>query len=343
MDSNSHPVSPEMRDIQLRHGLAAPTLQLLCAVPRSPDRNEVPRRACLDTEFRSFPMKQPERAFFHHVNNHSPVPYPVCEPVSEPRHKIFLLIQIDLHGAPWPNKISADARRHLHHERGRIYLLDRVLRCLVDILGHRRDGRGVNVALDVLRSVKAGVWEGSCNQLLQVQGIGPAKMARLVRAGVETIKQLSRLDFFHIERLLSRNPLFGHQLLHQLAGFPLLTLQLDIVGRHPVSSTSGPTEPRPHLDATTSAAPTKPLLIVRVVLGLENQDNPSWKQKRPWTTLVVEGHGGKLLWFWRGSVKSLVGGKEMVLGLEAERGEELKVAFACEEVVGTIRCTRQVS
>lgn len=311
-----------MREIQLRHKLAAPTFKNLCGVPASPDRREVLRRACMATEFRSFPMKQTERGFFRHVNDHSLVPYPVGEAVSEPWHKVFLLIQIDLHGEGWPNKISADARKNLHQERGRIYiLLDHVLRCLVDILGHRLDGRGVNVALDVLRSVKAGVWEGSCNELLQVQGIGLAKLGRLSQAGIKSIKQLLRLEFFHVERLLSRNPPFGHQLLHQIRGFPLLTLQLDIVDRHPPSPTPDP---------------SKSLLIVRIILSHENDDKPLWRKKHPWTTLVVEGDGGKLLWFWRGSVKRLADGKELVVGLDVRKGEELKVAFACEEVVGTI-------
>ncbi|KAF4504912.1 hypothetical protein G6O67_008305 [Ophiocordyceps sinensis] len=321
--------APEMHEIQLRHKLATPTFKLLCDIPSSPDRREVLHRACLAAEFRSFPMKQTERGFFRHINDHSPIPYPVREAVSEPWQKVFLLVQVDLHGAGWPNKISADARKNLHQERGRIYLLlDHALRCLVDILGHRLDGRGVNVALDVLRSVKAGVWEGSCNELLQVQGLGPAKMSRLAQASIKSIKQLSRLEFFHIERLLSRNPPFGQQMLHQIAGFPFLTLQFDTVRQHPALSTSGP--------SALSAASEKSLLIVRIVLGHENGDKPLWKKKHPWTTLVVEGEGGKLLWFWRGSVKRLAAEKELVVGLHARKGEQLKLAFACEEIVGTI-------
>lgn len=270
---------------------------------------------------RSFPIKQAERGFFRDINDHSAIPYPVAEAASQPWHKVFLLAQIDLERSGWPAKISADARKHLHQERDRIYaLLDRVLRCLVDILGYRRDGRGVSAALDVLRSVKAGVWEGSDNELLQVDGIGPVKRDRLVGAGVRTVRQLSRLEFYPIERLLSRNPPFGHQMLHQLAGFPVLTLQLDVVGQ---------LVPAP-------GSPDKPLLTARLVLGYDGDALSLWNKKHPWTTLVVEGEGGRLLWFWRGSVKRLVGGKELVVGLDASRGEQLPVTFACEEIVGTM-------
>lgn len=114
--------------------------------------------ACFATEFRSFPIKQTERAFFRHVNDHTAIPYPITESISQPWHKVFLLVQVDLQQQGWPNKLSAAARKELHQERGRIYgLLDRVLRCITDVLGDRQDGRGVSVALDVLRSVKSGV------------------------------------------------------------------------------------------------------------------------------------------------------------------------------------------
>ncbi|PHH88039.1 hypothetical protein CDD83_8064 [Cordyceps sp. RAO-2017] len=316
---------PELHDIQLRYKVAAPTFKTLCMMPRSPDRREVLHRACMAIEFRSFPMRQAERAFFREINDHSPIPYPVRENVSEPWHKVFLLVQVDLQKMGWPKKISADTRRSLHQERGRIYtLLDRLLRCVADILGQRRDGRGVNVALDVLRSVDAGVWEGSDKELLQVSGIGPAKMDRLVKAGIKSVKQLARLEFYHIERLLSRNPPFGHEMLHRLSGFPRLRLRFELVGEHPAPPTAG------------SAAPGQPLLIARLVLGYENDDKPSWNEKAPWTTLVIEGESGKLLWFWRGSVRRLDGGKELVVGLAARKGEQLKVAFACEKVVGTM-------
>lgn len=296
------------------------------------------QRACLTTEFRSFPLRQAERAFFRDVNDHLPIPYPVAETISEPWHKVFLLVQVQLSRAPWPNRLAAKARQELYVEKRRIdVVLDAALRCMVDILGHRHDGRGVSVALDVLRSVRATVWEGSDNELLQIEGIGPAKMTRLVEAGVKTVKQLARLEFWHIERLLSRNPPFGQQILHQLAGFPVLTLQLDILG----------CQPGPHVPSTAGLGRQSPRSlppwIARLVLGYENEVQPAFGKCTLWTTAVIEGDDGRLLWFWRGSVRRLAGGKELLVGLCARKGESLRATFACESVVGaTIRVVRQV-
>ncbi|PHH73720.1 hypothetical protein CDD80_3623 [Ophiocordyceps camponoti-rufipedis] len=282
-------------------------------------------------------MRQTERAFFRHINDHTPIAYPLAPAVSiaEPWQKVFLLVQVDVQRLGWPTKLSAEGRRLLLSERGRIYLLlDRVLRCQVDILGHGRHGRGVVVALDVLRSVKAGVWEGANNELLQVEGIGPVKMKRLVEAGVKSIRHLAGLDFFHIERLLSRNPPFGHQVLHRVSGFPLLSLHWDPVGPYPPTDENRP---------PNSAPVTNPLFIVRLIVGYDNEKEPSWNTKSPWVTLVVEGHAGELLWFWRGSVKRLTGGKELIVGLAAKSGEKVKVSLACEGIVGTlVRSEHQV-
>lgn len=325
-------------EIQLRYKLASTTFKTLCTIAKSPTRPDILKKACFATEFRTFPIKQSEKAFLREVNDHSAIPYPITENLTLPWHKAFLVIQVDLLRTQWPNKLSATARKELHQELGRMHkLLDRVLRCLVDILGERQDGKGVNTALDVLRSVKAGVWEDSEKQLLQVDGVGLVKMNRLVEAGVKNIRQLSRLEFYHIERLLSRNPPFGQKMLHELAGFPMLTLNFEMLGQYRSPPYPGSSAANKDGLLMAEAVPSVPVptWIVRVVLGFENEQIPSWKKLSPWATLVVQGHDGRLVWFWRGSVKRLAGDKEMVIGLSATKGEVLKIVFACEEIVGT--------
>ncbi|KPM42551.1 hypothetical protein AK830_g3993 [Neonectria ditissima] len=326
-------------EIQLRYTLAMPTFKTLCTIAKSPTRHEILKKACLATEFRSFPIQKAERAFFREINDHTAIPYPITENISQPWHKVFLVIQIELLRTGWPNKLSGPARKELHQELRRMYdVIDRVLRCLVDILGERDDGQGVSTALDVLRSVKAGVWEGSEKQLLQIDGIGLAKMNRLAQAGIKTIRQLSQLEFYHIERLLSRNPPFGQKLLHQLAGFPTLTLSFEILGQyHPSLNPGSPGNNMPEsLMVEVVPSGSVPTWIVRFMLGFTNKQVPSWKKLNPWATLVVEGYEGRLVWFWRGSVKRLMDGKEMIVGLTATKGEVLNVVFACEEIVGTV-------
>ncbi|KAL7790453.1 hypothetical protein V8C37DRAFT_410855 [Trichoderma ceciliae] len=315
-------------EIRLRYQLSLPTLRSLSAIEKAPDRRKVLQTACLAAEFRSFPIRQEEKNLFREINDHTGIPYLIAGPVSEPWHKVFLLVQIDLLRGGWPNKISANGRKELIRESSRIYIvLDRVLRCLADLLGEREDGRGVTVTLDVLRSIKAKVWEGSEMELLQLEGIGAAKMRRLVDAGVKSIKQLAGMEFYHIERLLSRNPPFGHQMLHLLSGFPRLHLHVSAISKHPL-----PQDGKQGAGASVLHQPW----VVRIVLGYGNETMPTWCKRSPWTTLVIEGDDGRLLWFWRGSVRRMESNKIMFVRLDVKRGESVKATFACEGIVGTL-------
>ncbi|KHN99085.1 meiotic helicase [Metarhizium album ARSEF 1941] len=322
-----------VHEIQLRYKLSPVTMKALCSVSRAPDRRQVLYKSCLASEFRSFPLKQAETNLFREINDHTAIPYNIKEAITQPWHKVFLLVQVDLLRTGWPNKISAATRRELYKEKGRIYaLLDRVLRCLADIVGLRRDGRGINAVLDVLRSVKSGVWEGAGQELLLVDGIGAARMDKLFRSGIKSIHQLARLDFCKIERLMSRNPPYGHNLLQQLAGFPKLSCRFDIIQNHPSCDKA---RRRRHQHDETEAPPTL-LWICRIVLAYENAQLPLWNKNNPWVTLVLEGGDGRLVWFWRGSVKKLAPHKQLVVGLELESGEKIGFRFACEEIVGTV-------
>ncbi|KAI5467691.1 Sec63 Brl domain-containing protein [Mariannaea sp. PMI_226] len=339
-ESSQQAASPHgLQEIQLRYKLAPLTFRTLCTITESPSRQDILKKACFATEFRSFPINQYEKAFFREVNDHTSIPYPIKESLSQPWHKIFLLIQIELERTGWPNKLGKTARKELHQDLGRIYkLLDQSLRCLVDILGARDDGKGVSTALDVLRSVKAGVWEGSEKQLLQVDGIGMIKMNRLADAGIKSIRQLARLEFYHIERILSRNPPFGQKMSHELARFPSLTLSLKILGQYTQQalkpSTTDDNGQGPNNNTPISRSGS--CWIVRVTVGFMNEQVPIWKKATPWATLVIEGDDGRLVWFWRGSLKRLVGSKEMIIAISASSGELLRAAFACEETVGTM-------
>ncbi|OAQ74048.1 meiotic helicase [Pochonia chlamydosporia 170] len=330
MDSSIH-------QIQMRYKLSPVTMKTLCSASSSPDRREVLYKSCLASEFRSFPLKQTERNFFREINDHTAIPYTVKDTIGQPWHKVFLLVQIDLLHNGWPNKISASARKELYQERGRIYsLLDRILRCLTDILGCRLDASGLNTSLDVLRSIKSGVWESAGQELLLVDGIGAVKMEKLCRSGIKTIHQLAGLDFCQVERLMSRNPPFGHNLLQQLAGFPQLSCQFETIREYT------PIARPPHGDGRMVAL--KPgLFMCRIVLKYGNSQLPLWNKNNPWVTLVVDGENGRLLWFWRGSVTELTGEKELLIGIEVKKGEKIGLKLACEEIVGTMaQSTHQI-
>ncbi|KAG6250972.1 hypothetical protein E4U23_001038 [Claviceps purpurea] len=319
--------SKDMHEIKIRYRISPATMKLLSSIPKSPDRQQILHKACNASELRCFPLKQTERGFFREINDHTAIPYPIKENISQPWHKVFLLIQVELLRTGWPNKISVAARKELYQELGRmLVLLDRILRCIVNFLGLRRDGRGVNAALDLLRSTWSRVWDGDGRELLSIDGIGAAKMDKLGRAGVRTIRQIQQLEFCHIERLLSRNPPFGHQLLQKLAGFPRLVCEFESIVQAPPVPTPQETPP------PSGICPW----VCRAVMRYENNKPPFWKKDNPWVTLVIEGDDGRLLWFWRGGIQKLSESKDLVICLQTKMGEKIQIRLACEEIVGTM-------
>ncbi|KAJ3497261.1 hypothetical protein NLG97_g2039 [Lecanicillium saksenae] len=302
-------------EIRTRYRLAPATFASICKITSQPERSAIFQTACTAAEFQTFPIRPAERAWLRHINEHTSIPYPIAEPITEPWHKASLVVQIDLSGQPWPSKITQAARKELLGERGRIYrVFDQVTRCIIDVLGHRGDGRGEGSG-----SSSTG------SELLQIDGIGAARLKRLSDAGIRTVRRLSGLECYHIERLMSRNPPYGQTLLRQLAGFPLLTLEVESLGEK---------EKKEEVDGGGGS-----WWMVRVVMGFENKAVPTWKGKTPWVSCVMENASdGRLTWFWRGSAKRLdgEGGKEIVVGVMGYQGCKLRVALACEVLVGTM-------
>ncbi|TDZ16572.1 hypothetical protein Cob_v010505 [Colletotrichum orbiculare MAFF 240422] len=276
-------LSSEHQAIMTRHRLSRPTIRSLTLLPRAPEPMEILRCASSATELRSFVFNPLEKGAFSAINNDPSTRWPVKEQLTQPWHKVYLVAQCEASGGDYGARLCRAARVDLLSSRTQI----------VKVLGQ----------------------EGKATELLQVPDIGPKKIQKLVEAGVMTVRRLSELDFFDIERILSRNPPFGQNMVQILAHFPRLVLSVDIPKR--------------------DGAEKK--LIVRTVLGCANVETPVWKGKEPWVSLAAETSDGRLAFFWRGQARSLMSGKELVFPVEANTGGQTVFVWAsCEEIAGTV-------
>lgn len=107
----------------------------------------------------------------------------------------------------------------------------RIIHCILDCLIHQEDGIGVNNALEVARSLKSKVWEGSVHELRQLDGLGPVAVRRLVNTGVRNLKTLEAMPAYQIESTLSRNPPFGTNILRGVQSIPRLRISLERLGK----------------------------------------------------------------------------------------------------------------
>ncbi|WQF88138.1 Putative Sec63 domain-containing protein [Colletotrichum destructivum] len=317
--TNSHKapsaaLSSHQHAIMLRYSLSPRTIRALAALPCAAPPDEILRCAASATEFLSFTFSSPEMVAFAGINNDPSTRWHLREPLTQPWHKVFLVAQCEAAGGDYGDKLSLHARNDLYACRNRIVdILGQVLRACADLMGARRDAVGLRRALETWRGVVSGSWEGMPTELLQVPGIGPKKAGLLAKHGVKFVRQLADMEFYHIERILSRNPPFGQKIVRTLAHFPRLTLAIDVAKRE---------------ESTRK-------VIVRAMLGCSNREIPTWKDKSPSVTLAAETPNGTLVFFWRGKVGSLMSGKELVFPVEATSGDAVFVWASCEEIAGT--------
>lgn len=201
--------------------------------------------------------------------------------------------------------------------------LNRLVRCLVDCRVFDGDAVGVRTGLELIRAISANTWEDHPAQIQQVPGIGPVAMRKFQAKGVHTLLELAKLDFDHIERILSRKPPYGKNLCKVLEGFPQLTLRVEVMGA-----------PGTYKKLGNSIS-----VVVRAILGHKNQKHPpSWSGKIPAVTFLAETSDGKVAYFSRSNIKNINGsdGLELRFPISLSKPDEVVTChFSCEEIVGT--------
>ena len=104
--------------------------------------------------------------------------------------------------------------------------IHRLIRCVIDVQVYLQDAVGTRNALELARSLSAGVWDNSPFQMRQIAQIGPVAIRKLALAGINSIEALEAAEAHRIEQVLSKNPPFGNKLISQLRDFPKLRVSV---------------------------------------------------------------------------------------------------------------------
>ncbi|ORY61529.1 uncharacterized protein BCR38DRAFT_316781, partial [Pseudomassariella vexata] len=248
--------------------------------------------------------------------------YPIHGPLTDTWHKVSIMAQVHLGALALPNdKENSVLKRDIAIENNLIFdRMNRLVRCFIDCKVFDGDAIGTRVGLELARAIAAGSWDGQPSQLLQIPGIGPAGLRKLVASGVRSVYGFIDMGSEGIERVMSRNPPYGRNLLTKhLNGFPRLTMNAEIIG--PLGADKR--------NNTVSVA-------LKVRLGYSNRTTPLWRSKSPAVTLLVGTTDGNLANFWRNNIKSVANGLDLTFPVILNRPDEsLTCYYSCEEVVGT--------
>lgn len=264
-------------------------------------------------------MKANERAYFRELNKSTFIKWPIKETVTSAAHKISLIIQVQLGGVDLPNEKDFNRRQYMTEQALVFDRIQRLVRCVVDCKAHDADAVATQNALELSRSISAQYWEHLPNQLRQVSGIGPAAVRKLVTAGVTSVDDLMATDSATLERVMSRNPPYGHKVLESLKEFPRLMLKADVIGK-------------------IVKAGESPKLKVRASLGTKNSKVSYWGRQMASLTFMACVSSGNLAHFWRGTMKRLEKGFEFYFFAELLNPSDAVSCFlACDDLVGTVK------
>ncbi|KAJ1328172.1 ATP-dependent DNA helicase HFM1/MER3 [Microdochium nivale] len=323
--SESSPFScTEYGNAMARYMVQFETMKHLLAIHHGAALRDMLEELCKAHEFQEFRLKANERAFLRSINTEKFVRFPIVETVSEPWHKVSLIVQLYLGGCEWPNeKDLIGLKRQLATEKHIIFdRLNRLIRCLIDCKAFDGDGEGTLSALELARCLSANTWDGLPCQLAQIPGFGPVSVRKWNARGINTVKEIAEMDFHDIERLASRNPPFGRNLSNLLADFPRLQLDATL---H---------EPRP-----TSVPQDEVIVTIHAHLRhLTPNKSPTWNKKTPAVTFIVVTSEGSLGFVWRGNIKQIdyENGLPLKFSVSLSRpAEVITCYFSCEEIVGT--------
>ncbi|RYO98220.1 hypothetical protein DL764_007148 [Monosporascus ibericus] len=301
------------------------TMKLLLTMPRGVNLEEMLTTLSKAEEFRDFRFKPAERALFRTLNQSPFILHPIRETPTQTWHKVSLMVQVYVGGVELPNdKEFGQLKRQIGCEKTAIFdRLNRLVRCVIDCKAYDGDGVGTRVGLELARAIAANSWENKPTQLSQIPGFGPVAVRRWVGHGVRTVISIADKDFLEIERIASRNPPYGKNLLKTLNGFPRLTLGVEM--------TDSPRRQFGSQNGTT--------VMVKASLGHCNTNcAPSWNGKAPAVTFMAEVSDGSLAYFWRGNIKTLDTAQGLDLRFPvALSGPDQVIScyFSCEEIVGT--------
>ncbi|KAI0887763.1 P-loop containing nucleoside triphosphate hydrolase protein [Annulohypoxylon maeteangense] len=301
------------------------TMKQLLSIPTGAPLKEILTTLSKAIEFKDFRFKPDERAMFRELNKSPFILYPIKETLTQTWHKVFLMVQVHLGGVELPSdKGFGHLRQRVATEKNAIFdRLNRLVRCFVDCRVFDKDGLSTKAGLELIRGIVANSWEDKPSQLSQIPGFGPVMVRKWVSHGVYTVLELADRDFSEIERISSKNPPYGINLLKTLEKFPRLDMKTRLI-----SPTIRLSQPEESVSVT-----------LEVNLRYCNAGGvPTWNNRIPAVTFVVLTTNGDLAYFWRGNLTKINKSAGLDLRFPVslnDPDQKISCYFSCEEIVGT--------
>lgn len=315
----------EFGDAMARYCVKFDTMKTFIAVPTKAKVSDILSTLAQAAEFRDLRMRQGDKTMFKEINKANETRYPIQVDLALPQHKVSLIIQAKLGSIPIERtskvKITAGQVRQLFVDTNRVIgHCKRLIRCLVDVLVQKQDSFATQSALELTRSIAAGVWDDTVMQLKQIPGIGDVYTRKLAAAGIKSLDALFNTKPHRIELILSKNPPFGLEIAKKVAAFPMLHI-----------SAKEADKKRKHYKGVE--------IKLQCEIGFVNKNPPLYFNKKQFSILhLCETSSGALIDFRRFNPRQLQRSQEFLLtALVKEPASKLRCHIMCDDIAGTHR------
>ncbi|KAF3930892.1 hypothetical protein ABW19_dt0205545 [Dactylella cylindrospora] len=309
-------------DAMARYYIKFETMKTIVELKDRPKCSEILTCISEAEEFKEFRIRSGEKSVLKEINSSPSMKWPVKVDISLPSHKANILIQFEIGCMEYPATEGLQKHRAtLMQDKAIIFQhLNRLIRCICDIKHAMGDAVGCRNSLELARCIEAKVWENTPSMLLQVDGLGPVGVRKLVNNNIKTLDQLAALETHKIEMILSRNPPFGAKIKQEVTGIPRFRLFAQVT--------------------KVQANRRDPVKVnFRVEVGLLNeQPIAKWHGKLLHLYFLAERSDGLLIDFRRMPILKLSSNRDVVLQAElANPGQKITCHVACEEIVNTCK------
>ncbi|RPA76339.1 putative DEAD/DEAH box DNA helicase [Ascobolus immersus RN42] len=181
-------------------------------------------------EYSEIRFRSGEKTGYKELNKSTSMKYPLKD-ITEPFHKVYLLMQADIGSIEWPTGDGfAKFNSTFIQEKAMVNQhAQRIIRAIVDCRIHDKDAVTTRNALEIARCLSAKCWENSPAQIRQLEGLGVVYVRKLVTAGIRSLADLRNTEGFKLEQILTRNPPFGMKLLKDVANIPIFRVYADVI------------------------------------------------------------------------------------------------------------------
>ncbi|CAK9438230.1 uncharacterized protein LODBEIA_P24840 [Lodderomyces beijingensis] len=182
------------------------------------------------TEFSDIKLKHQEKRLYKEINN-SPIMRFPCD-LKEMSHsdKVKIILQYELGGSDFPTYNGA-TKLQSSFLGDKFYVFKhaaRIMTAILDVFVERKDGISLRNSSYLMRCIQGRCWEGSPNELRQLEGVGPAAMKKFVNHHVLSLADAKSLTHSQIEYFLGLKTGASNKIKKSLASIPVISLDVDL-------------------------------------------------------------------------------------------------------------------